>query len=90
MDTSSDNQNKEGIEAHNIRRLDSGEMPDIDIIWNAEGYTVHTEDESESREESYWDDSSHIKEENIINIGLDLDPKKKVCWATAETVTNYE
>ena len=88
VDTSS--KNKEGIEAHNIRRLDSEEMPDIDIIWNAEGYTVHTEDESESREESYWDDSSHIKEENIINIGLDLDPKKKVCWATSETVTNYE
>ena len=42
VDTSSDNQNKEGIEAHNIRRLDSEEMPDIDIIWNAEGYTVHT------------------------------------------------
>ena len=78
VDTSSNNQNKEGIEAHNIRRLDIEEMPDRDIIWNAEDYALHMENESESEEESYWDSSSHIKEENMMDMGHDLDPKEKV------------
>ena len=90
VDTSSNNQNKEGIKAHNIRRLDIEEIPDKDIIWNAEEYTLHTENESESEEESYWDSSSHIEEDNMIDMGHDLDPKEKIHWETADAVTYYE
>ena len=32
VDTSSNDQNKEGIEAHNIKRLDNEEMPNTDIV----------------------------------------------------------
>ena len=90
VDTSSNNQNKEGIEAHNIRRLDIEEMADRDIIWNAEDYTLHMENESESEEESYWDSSSHIEKDNMIDRGHDLDPKEKIYWETADAVTYYE
>ena len=92
VDTSSNNQIEEGIEALKFRWLDTEEMPDKDIIWNTEDckLTIHTDDESESEEETYWDSSSQVEEVNEIVVNYDSDSEGEIYWEVVEAVTNCE
>ena len=71
--TSPSSQIEEGIDALNFRWLDTEEMSDTDIIWNTEDckLNIHTDYESESEEEIYWDSLSQLEE--VIEAVMDCE-----------------